>query len=83
MPDSMDTGVEAVEGTQGRMVGGHQIGEGRPWWVSELLYGFKVFLEMTGPTTAMEVLGQGTDGVFYCGEKDGFDVRRERGQKAS
>jgi hypothetical protein len=47
-----------MEGTQGRMAGGHQIDKGRSWWVSEPLNGFKVFM-------------------------NGFNVRRQRGQKAS
>lgn len=68
-----------MEGTQGRMAGDHHIDEGRSRWVSEPLNGFKVFLETTGPTIAMEVLGQGTDMVFM----NGFNVRRQRGQKAS
>lgn len=52
------------EGIQGGTSGGHQIGGGRSLWVSEPSRGFKVFFEMTGPTIAMEVLGQGTDKIF-------------------
>lgn len=65
----MDTVVEGVEGTQGRMAGGHQIGESRSWWVSEPLHECKVFLEMTGPTIAREVLGQGTDMAFIMAKR--------------